>query len=112
MWMVNNVMIFQLLSFSLMHGLRAPNEAFFFIEIQNFWADNFWGICGIFGQNISIHFGTVSPLSMFSINKPLFLQKESILYPNPEYLPIWDWDLNLGPSSAILAFSVPDQLSC
>ena len=42
---------------------------------QTIWADKFWGIWGIFSQFISIHFGTVSPLSMFSINQPLFLQK-------------------------------------
>ena len=29
----------------------------------------------IFGQSISTHFGTLSPLSMVSINQPLFLQK-------------------------------------
>jgi hypothetical protein len=51
-----------------------PNEAFF-IEIPNFWAwadnwvDKFWGIWGIIGQFISTHFGTVSPLSMYSINQ-------------------------------------------
>jgi hypothetical protein len=61
----------------------------FFIEIQNFWA---WGdkldkgICGIFSQSISTYFGTVSPLSMFSIIQPLFLQKTKPLYPHPKYL--------------------------
>ena len=52
-------------------------------------ADKFWGIWGIFSQTISTHFGTVSPLSMFSIistkkNKPLY----------PRYLfgiGIWIW---------------------
>ena len=41
----------------------------FFIEIQNFWAwaDKFMGIWGILGWTISTHFGTVGPLSMFSI---------------------------------------------
>ena len=67
---------------------------------QTTWADKFWGIWGIFGQTISTHFGTVSPLSMFSINQPLFLQKTKPLNPNPKYLGlglnIWDWDLNLG----------------
>ena len=61
----------------------------FFIEIPNFWAwiDKSWGIWGIFGRFISTHdFGTVSPLSMFSINQPLFLQKPKPLYPNPKYL--------------------------
>ena len=54
-------------------------------RIGNFWAwaDKIWGI---FGQFISTHFGTVSPLSMFSINQPLFLQKTKLLYPNPKYL--------------------------
>jgi hypothetical protein len=61
----------------------------FFIEIQNFWAwtdklgDKFWVIWGIFGQTISIHFGTVSSLSMFSIIQPLFLQKSKPLYQHP-----------------------------
>ena len=59
----------------------------FFIEIQNFWAwaDKFWSNCGIFGHFISSHFGTVSPLSMFSIIQPLFLQRTKPLYPNPKY---------------------------
>ena len=33
------------------------------------WADKFWGFGGIFGQFINTHFGTVSPLNMFSINQ-------------------------------------------
>ena len=46
----------------------------FFRKFQTFglgqtnWADKFGGIWGIFGQFISTHFGTVGPLSMFSIN--------------------------------------------
>ena len=44
---------------------------------------------------MSTHFGTVSPLSMFSINQPLFLQKTMPLYPKSQIF-IWDWDLNLG----------------
>ena len=55
---------------------------FFWLEQTN-WAEKFWGI---FGQFISTHFGTVSPLSMFFINQPLFLQKIKSLYPNPIYL--------------------------
>ena len=53
----------------------------FFIEIPNFeigqtnWADKFLGILGIFGGTIITHFVRVSPLSMFSIIQPLFLQK-------------------------------------
>ena len=39
---------------------------------QTNWADKFWGL---FIQTISTHFGTVSPLSMFSIIQPLFLKK-------------------------------------
>ena len=48
---------------------------------QTNWADNFWGISGIFGRTIRTHFGIVSPLSMFSINEPLFLQKTKPFYP-------------------------------
>ena len=51
---------------------------------QTNWADKFWGIWGIFGQTISTHFGTVSPLSMFFIIQPLFLQKTKSLYPHPK----------------------------
>ena len=74
------------------HRLRTPNEALFSAKSQTFglgqtiWEDKFWGIWGTFGQFISTHFGTVSPLSMFSINQPLFLQKTNPLYPNPKYL--------------------------
>ena len=50
---------------------------------QTNWADKFWGIWGIFGKTISTHFGTVSPLAMFSIIQPLFLQKNKPLYPHP-----------------------------
>ena len=35
---------------------------------QTNWADKFWGIWDVFGRFISTHVGTVSPLSMFSIN--------------------------------------------
>ena len=41
---------------------------------QTIWTDIFWGIWGTFGRFISTDFGTLSPLSMFSINQPLFLQ--------------------------------------
>ena len=50
----------------------------FFIETQTNLADKFWSIWGILGQTISTHFGTVSPLSMFSIIPPVFLQKLSL----------------------------------
>jgi hypothetical protein len=60
----------------------------FFIENQNFWAwaDKFWGNCGIFGQTINTHFGAVSPLPMFSIIQPLFLQNTKPSYPHPKNL--------------------------
>ena len=43
---------------------------------QTIWADKFLGIWGTFVRFFGTHFGTVSPLSLFSNN-------------------IWDWDLNL-----------------
>ena len=49
-----------------------PNEAFIHIEIQNPWA---W----------ADKLGKVSPLSMFSIIQPLFLQKTKPLFPYPKY---------------------------
>ena len=62
----------------------------FFIEMQNFWAfdwaDKFWGNWGIFGQTIGTHFGTMCPLSRFSVIQPLFLQKTKPLYTHPKYL--------------------------
>jgi hypothetical protein len=64
----------------------------FFIESQTFglgqtiWADKCWGIWGIFSQFISTHFGSVSTMSLFSINQPFSLQKTKSLYPNPKYL--------------------------
>ena len=42
---------------------------------QTNWAEKFWGIWSIFGLFISTHFGTVGPLSKFSINQTLFVQK-------------------------------------
>ena len=61
---------------------------------QKNWADKFWGIWGIFCQNISTRFLTVSLLSMLSIIQPLFLQKTKALYLHPKYLfviGIWIW---------------------
>ena len=80
------------------HGLRAPRESFFqksqtFGLGQTFWAEMFWGICGIFGRTISTHFGTVSSLSMFSIIQPLFLQKNTFISTS-KYLfgiGVWIW---------------------
>ena len=70
---------------------------------QNFWAwaDTFWGICGIFDQFISTHFGTVSPLSIISINQPLFLQKLSFNIQIPNiYLGLgleFEFEFEFGP---------------
>ena len=50
------------------------------------WADNFEAFGVFYSQFISTHFGTVSPVSMFSINQPLFLQKTKHLYSNIKYL--------------------------
>ena len=56
-----------------------------------------FGAFGVFlNRFISIHFGTVSPLSMFSINQPLFLQKTKPLCISKSRIFIWDWYLNLG----------------
>ena len=84
------------------HGLRTPNEAFFLSKSQSFelgqsiWAVRFWGIWGISGRFIRNRFDTVSPLSMFSINQPLFLQKTKLLYISKLQTFILDLDLNLG----------------
>ena len=41
------------------------------------------GHLGIFGQTVSIHFGTVSPLSMFSIIQSIFIKTTTkSLYPH------------------------------
>ena len=47
---------------------------------QTILADKFRGIWGIFGRLINTCFVTSSPLFMFSINQPLFLQKTKPLY--------------------------------
>jgi hypothetical protein len=67
-------------------------KSFFSLKSRTFglgqtnWADKVWGIWGIFGQTISTHFGSVSPLSMFFIIQPLFIQKTEPLYPHPKYV--------------------------
>ena len=61
---------------------------------QTIWVDKFWGFWNIFIKIFSTHFGTVSPLSMFSINQTLFLQETKPLYPNSKNLfgiGIWIW---------------------
>ena len=77
-----------------------PMKPFFF-EIQNFCADKFLDIWFIFGRTISTHFGTVIPLTMFSII-PTKIQA----FISTSQIFIWDWDLNLGRKE------VGIQLSC
>ena len=83
----------------LSHELRTPNEAFFHQNhkllnlVRQFGLINLEYL-GYFRPIISTHFGSVSPLSMFSINQPLFQQKTKPLYLNPKYLfgvGIWIW---------------------
>ena len=72
-----------------MHRLRTPNEAFFHRnpEILGMGRQiGSWSIWVIFSQTISTHFGTLSPLSMFSNIQPLFLQKTKPLYQHHKYL--------------------------
>ena len=82
------------------HVVWTPHEAFFSSKSQTFgfeqtnWANKFWAIWGIFSQFISTHFGTVSPLSIFSNDQPLFLQKKWAFTSTFE-ISILDWDLNL-----------------
>ena len=67
------------------HGLRTYAQwSLVSLKFQTFGlGQTNWCIWGIFGRTISTHFGTVSPLSMFSIIQPLFLQKTKPLYPHP-----------------------------
>ena len=67
--------------FDPIHRQRTPNEALFSSKSQTFglgqtiWADKFWGIAfGVFSADSS------APLSLFSINQPLILQKKLSLY--------------------------------
>ena len=94
--------IFTLLKFNASFETRATDAqwSLFSLKSRTFglgqtnWADKFWGIWGILGQTISTHFGTVSPLSMFSIIQPLSLQKTKPSYPHSKYLfeiRIWIW---------------------
>ena len=64
------------------HGLRMPNGAFFSLKSRTFGLKRQIGkinseAFGVFSAklHISTHFGTVSPLSMFSIIQLLFLRK-------------------------------------
>ena len=73
------------------YEVQMPNEAFFSLKSRNFglgqtnWTNKFWGILGIFGQSISIHFLVhVFHYSTIISTKKLHL-----------YLFIWDCDLNL-----------------
>ena len=55
-------------------GLFHQNPKFLGLGRQ-FGQFSFWA----FSANSSSHFGTVSPLSMFTINQPLFLQKKAFI---------------------------------
>ena len=85
------------------HGLRMSNEGFFhwnaeLLGLGRPIGQMNSGAFGVFfGQTITTHFGTVSPLSMFSIIQPLFLQETKPLYPHSKYLfgiGIWIWAAN------------------
>ena len=65
--------------------------------MQTNWAEKSWGIWSIFGQTIRTHFGAVSPLSMFLIIHPLFLQKTKPLHPHPKYLFGLGFEFEFGP---------------
>ena len=66
------------------HGLRTPNEAFLhqipklLVLCRQFGQINFGALGGIFGQFISTHFGTVSPLTIFSLINYYFYKKLSL----------------------------------
>ena len=59
---------------------------------QTICADKFLGIKDILSRLISTHFGTESPLSMFSNNLPIFLLKDKAFVSKFQIF-IWDWDL-------------------
>jgi hypothetical protein len=77
---------------ALMRGLRTPNEASFhqnpqFLRLGRQFGQINFGAFGVIPANLSAPILVLlSPLSMFSINQPLFLQKTKTLYPNPKYL--------------------------
>ena len=66
---------------------------------QAFWAENFWGIKGIFSLTISTYFGTVVwvPCPCFPLFNRYFYKKTKPLYPTSKYLfgnGIWLWATN------------------
>ena len=75
---------------------------------QTNWADNFWGIWGTFGRFISTYFGTVGSLSMFSINQPLFLQKNQAFISNSQILILIWAAKNLRFSLCVSVVRAPD----
>ena len=69
------------------HGLRTPNEAFFhpkakLLGLGRQFGQISFGAFGVLSADLSapILVNTLSLLSMFSINQPLFLQKTKPLY--------------------------------
>ena len=78
------------------HGLRAPNEAFFHhnpkVLGRQFGQINFGAFrFGIFGRFISTHFGTVSPMSMFYY----FCTKINLYIENPNIFLILRFEFGL-----------------
>ena len=85
----------------LLRRLRTPNEAFYHWNLKLLGLSRQKGqinsgvhIWGILSQTINTRFGTGSPLSMFSIIQPLFLEKTKPINSLPKYLfgiRIWIW---------------------
>ena len=76
------------------HGLQTPNEAFFHqnpkrLSLGKQLGQINFGAFGVFSANLLAPTSVlwdVGPLSMSSIDQPLFLQKTKPLYRNPKYI--------------------------
>ena len=86
--------------FAWKHGLQTPNKAFFHPNSKRFGFGGqigqiSLGAFGLFSAELSAQiFSTLSPLIMFFINQPLFLQKTKPLLQHPKELfgiGIWIW---------------------
>ena len=99
--MYNFVYILQFKNYYFNHGLRTPNEAFFFSsKFQTFglgltiWADKVWGIWGIFQKLYQHPFWYCESLVHVFHQSTIISTKTKPLYPNPKYLfgiGIWIW---------------------